>query len=113
MAGQVEGSIPPRRCRQHGARRRSGTRRADGPGAVGRPASGRGRDGRPNRARRERPPVSHECVYRRSIFMHVTPFVWMLTLVVLVAILAVDLFVVGRRPHEPSMREAAAWVAVY
>jgi tellurite resistance protein TerC len=45
--------------------------------------------------------------------MHVTPFTWTLTLVVLVAILAVDLLVVGRRPHEPSTREAAGWVAVY
>jgi tellurite resistance protein TerC len=45
--------------------------------------------------------------------MHVSPFVWTLTLVVLVAILAVDLIVVGRRPHEPSTREAATWVGVY
>ncbi len=45
--------------------------------------------------------------------MHVSPFVWALTLVVLVAILAVDLLIVGRRPHEPSGRESAGWVAVY
>ena len=45
--------------------------------------------------------------------MHVSSFAWALTLLVLVAILVVDLIVVGRRPHEPSMREAAAWVGVY
>ncbi len=37
--------------------------------------------------------------------MHVAPWVWIVTLVVAVAFLAVDVFVVGRRPHEPSMRE--------
>ena len=31
-----------------------------------------------------------------------------LTLVALAAVLAVDLLIIGRRPHEPSMREAAA-----
>ncbi len=45
--------------------------------------------------------------------MHVTPLIWAVTLVVLVAILAVDLFIVGRRPHEPSTRESAGWVALY
>jgi tellurite resistance protein TerC len=37
--------------------------------------------------------------------VHVAPWVWIVTLVVAVAFLAVDVFVVGRRPHEPSMRE--------
>ncbi len=45
--------------------------------------------------------------------MHVTPLVWTVTLVALIAIMAVDLLIVGRRPHEPSMREASVWVAVY
>ena len=35
------------------------------------------------------------------------------TIGVLVAILLVDLVIVSRRPHEPSHREAAAWVAGY
>ena len=45
--------------------------------------------------------------------MNVTFWVWIITLVALVALLAVDLFIVGRRPHEPSMREAGTWVGFY
>jgi len=45
--------------------------------------------------------------------MHVTPLVWAITLVVLLAVLALDLFIIARRPHEPSMKEASIWVAVY
>jgi tellurite resistance protein TerC len=43
----------------------------------------------------------------------VSAWVWIATLVALVAVLAVDLLIIGRRPHEPSMREASAWVAFY
>jgi tellurite resistance protein TerC len=39
--------------------------------------------------------------------------VWIVSLVGLVAMLAVDLLIVGRRPHEPSMREAGTWVGFY
>src|SRR5215510_6571465 len=45
--------------------------------------------------------------------MAVTSLVWALTLVGLLGVLAVDLLLVARRPHEPSMRESAIWVAVY
>ena len=45
--------------------------------------------------------------------MHVTALVWAVTLVAMIAIFAVDLRIVGRRPHEPSMRETAIWVGVY
>lgn len=45
--------------------------------------------------------------------MQVSTFVWLVTLAALIAILAVDLFVIGRRPHEPSVRESAIWVAIY
>jgi tellurite resistance protein TerC len=38
---------------------------------------------------------------------------WTITLIVLIAILAVDLFIIGRRPHEPTMKEAAIWVGIY
>jgi tellurite resistance protein TerC len=37
--------------------------------------------------------------------MHVTPLVWWITILVTSAILIVDIFVIGRRPHEPSRRE--------
>ncbi len=45
--------------------------------------------------------------------MNVSAWVWIATLVALVAMLAVDLLIVGRRPHEPSMREAGSWVGFY
>ena len=38
---------------------------------------------------------------------------WIVTLVVAVAFLAVDVFVVGRRPHEPSMREVTRDLAFF
>ena len=34
--------------------------------------------------------------------MHVTPWVWVITLAVALGFLVVDVFVVGRRPHEPT-----------
>jgi tellurite resistance protein TerC len=45
--------------------------------------------------------------------LNVSPLVWVATLVALVAVLAVDLLIVGRRPHEPSMKEASGWVVFY
>ena len=45
--------------------------------------------------------------------MHVTSLAWTLTIVVMLAVLALDVFVVGRRPHEPSTRESAIAIAVY
>jgi tellurite resistance protein TerC len=43
----------------------------------------------------------------------VSAWVWVATLVALVAVLAVDLLIIGRRPHEPSMKESGGWVAFY
>ena len=37
--------------------------------------------------------------------MDVQPYVWFITVAVLVAVLAFDVFIIGRRPHEPSMAE--------
>ncbi len=45
--------------------------------------------------------------------MNVSTWVWVVTLIAMTAVLAIDLFVVGRRPHEPSMKEATAWVVFY
>ena len=45
--------------------------------------------------------------------MHVTPTAWLITLAVTAAILAFDLFIIGRRPHEPSMRECGIAIGVY
>jgi tellurite resistance protein TerC len=45
--------------------------------------------------------------------VNVPTWVWTVTLGVLVVMLAVDLVIVGRRPHEPSMRESSLWVTFY
>lgn len=45
--------------------------------------------------------------------MDVHGWVWLATIGGLIAILLVDLLIIGRRPHEPSMREATAWVTFY
>jgi tellurite resistance protein TerC len=42
-----------------------------------------------------------------------SPWIWTATLVALVAVLAVDLLIIGRRPHEPTIKEASGWVAFY
>ncbi len=45
--------------------------------------------------------------------MNISAWVWIVTLVAVLAVLAVDLLIVGRRPHEPSMKESGGWVAFY
>lgn len=45
--------------------------------------------------------------------MDVEGWVWGATLVGLTALLLFDLIIIGRRPHEPSMRECSLWVAFY
>jgi tellurite resistance protein TerC len=45
--------------------------------------------------------------------MDVSYGVWTVTLVLLIAVLSVDLLLVARRPHEPSLRESAIWVSCY
>ena len=39
--------------------------------------------------------------------MDVSPLVWTITIVATVSLLLVDVFIVGRRPHEPETREVA------
>lgn len=45
--------------------------------------------------------------------MHVSVLTWVVTVVATVAILGVDVFVLGRRPHEPSRRELVLALTVY
>jgi tellurite resistance protein TerC len=45
--------------------------------------------------------------------MDVSPAVWAGTLAGIIAVIAVDLVVVSRRPHRPAMRESTAWVFFY
>jgi tellurite resistance protein TerC len=45
--------------------------------------------------------------------MDVEGWVWIATLVGLTTLLFFDLVIIGRRPHEPSMRESTLWVVFY
>ena len=45
--------------------------------------------------------------------LQVPTFVWYATVGAVFLLLAIDLFVTGRKPHAPSMREATTWVLFY
>jgi tellurite resistance protein TerC len=45
--------------------------------------------------------------------MDVPGWVWVVSITLLVGLLAVDVLVIGRRPHEPSMRECAVAITFY
>ena len=45
--------------------------------------------------------------------MHVETWLWWTTVLVTVGVLLFDVFIVGRRPHEPTNRECAQYLAVY
>jgi tellurite resistance protein TerC len=45
--------------------------------------------------------------------LNVSTYVWVTTLVVMTAVLLADLLIIGRRPHEPTMRESTFWVSFY
>lgn len=42
-----------------------------------------------------------------------SPTIWLITVVVTVGVLLVDLLIIGRRPHEPSMREVSRHLAFF
>jgi len=46
-------------------------------------------------------------------FVHVHDYVWYITLGVTLAVLIVDVFVIGRRPHEPSTKESGGAIVLY
>ena len=45
--------------------------------------------------------------------MHVTVEAWLITIGVLVAVLVFDVFIIGRRPHEPKTKECAIAIGIY
>ena len=45
--------------------------------------------------------------------MDVHLYAWVITVVVMIAILAIDVFIIGRRPHEPSMKEAGVFIGIF
>ena len=42
-----------------------------------------------------------------------SPTIWIITVVVTVGVLLVDLLIIGRRPHEPSMKEVSTHLAFF
>jgi tellurite resistance protein TerC len=45
--------------------------------------------------------------------VNIAPWVWFATIGVMTLVLLADLFIIGRRPHEPSLRESTLWVLFY
>ncbi|MDR2930103.1 MAG: TerC/Alx family metal homeostasis membrane protein [Propionibacteriaceae bacterium] len=45
--------------------------------------------------------------------MHVSDVAWIVTLVALVLVLLFDVFVIGRKPHEPTTKECVAAISFY
>jgi tellurite resistance protein TerC len=45
--------------------------------------------------------------------MHVTVEMWVGTIAILAAIMAVDLLIIGRKPHEPSMKECGLAIGLF
>ncbi len=45
--------------------------------------------------------------------MEVSPLVWWLTIGITTAVLLFDVFIIGRRPHEPSRRELTVALSIY
>jgi tellurite resistance protein TerC len=43
----------------------------------------------------------------------VHPYAWAITVVVMVVILGIDVLILGRRPHEPSMKEAGLFIGIF
>jgi tellurite resistance protein TerC len=45
--------------------------------------------------------------------MHVTVEVWLITIAAMIVIFGIDLLVIGRRPHEPSMKECGIAIGIF
>ena len=45
--------------------------------------------------------------------MEISASTWIITLAVMITVLAIDVFIIGRRPHEPTMRECSIFIGVY
>jgi tellurite resistance protein TerC len=87
------------------------------PGVAGRRTLGGGRDLRSHQlhidARWVSIPAPSVWCLPEDERMDVAGSVWTITLVGLGALLLFDLAIIGRRPHEPSMRECVLWVIFY
>jgi tellurite resistance protein TerC len=45
--------------------------------------------------------------------VHIHEYVWYITVGIMLAVLAFDVFIIGRRPHEPSVKESATAIVGY
>jgi tellurite resistance protein TerC len=45
--------------------------------------------------------------------MDVSTTAWWITIVVTIAVLTFDVVIVGRKPHEPSMKECTIYISIY
>jgi len=45
--------------------------------------------------------------------MEVHLYAWTITVIVMVTILVIDVLILGRRPHEPSMKEAGLFIGIF
>jgi tellurite resistance protein TerC len=60
---------------------------------------------------RKRPPEAR--CRPEGIPVHVSTTAWCVTIAVTLAVLAFDVVIIGRRPHEPSARECAVAISLY
>jgi len=45
--------------------------------------------------------------------VNIHPYTWIITVVILVGVLLVDAFIIGRRPHVPTTKECLRYIALY
>ncbi|NNG18623.1 TerC family protein [Naumannella sp. ID2617S] len=45
--------------------------------------------------------------------MEVHSYAWIITVAVMITVLAIDVLIIGRRPHEPSMKECGIFISIY
>ena len=48
-----------------------------------------------------------------GLHLDVHLYAWIITVVVMTSILVIDVLVIGRRPHEPSMKEAGSFIGLF
>ena len=48
-----------------------------------------------------------------GLHLDVHLYAWIITVVVMTTILVIDVLVIGRRPHEPSMKEAGSFIGLF
>jgi tellurite resistance protein TerC len=52
-------------------------------------------------------------IVSEGLHLDVHLYAWIITVVVMTTILVIDVLVIGRRPHEPSMKEAGSFIGLF